>query len=55
MAAFADFERSLISERTKDGLHRAVAQGKSLGRPKGSKDKNGRKKGGYYMRYMTTK
>lgn len=32
--AFAEFERDLISERTKLGLQRAVKQGKKLGRPK---------------------
>ena len=34
LAAFAEFERSLISERTKEGLRRAVKQGKKLGRPR---------------------
>jgi len=34
---FAEIERDLISERTKEGLRRAKAQGKKLGRPKGSK------------------
>jgi len=32
---FAEIERDLISERTKEGLARARAQGKLLGRPKG--------------------
>jgi DNA invertase Pin-like site-specific DNA recombinase len=32
---FAEIERDLISERTKDGLARARAEGKQLGRPKG--------------------
>ena len=32
---FAEIERDLISERTKEGLDRARAQGKLLGRPKG--------------------
>lgn len=31
---FADIERDLISERTKEGLERARAMGKILGRPK---------------------
>jgi DNA invertase Pin-like site-specific DNA recombinase len=48
--AFAEFERSLISERTKEGLNRAKSQGKQLGRPKGSKDKNKRRKSGYIFR-----
>lgn len=33
---FAEIERDLISERTKEGLSRARAEGKLLGRPKGS-------------------
>ncbi len=31
---FAEFERSMIQERVKAGLKRAVAQGKKLGRPR---------------------
>ncbi|QIB35810.1 recombinase family protein [Ancylobacter pratisalsi] len=34
LGVFAEFERSMIRDRTKAGLARAVAQGKSLGRPK---------------------
>lgn len=37
---FAEIERDLISERTKEGLARARAQGKVLGRPKGSLGKS---------------
>lgn len=33
---FAEIERDLISERTKEGLIRARSEGKLLGRPKGS-------------------
>ena len=33
---FADVERDLISERTREGFARARASGKKLGRPKGS-------------------
>jgi len=52
LSAFAEFERSLISERTKEGLNRARIQGKKLGRPKGSKDKvkGSRRKSGYVLR-----
>jgi DNA invertase Pin-like site-specific DNA recombinase len=32
--AFAEFERSMIRQRVKAGLKRAVAQGTKLGRPK---------------------
>lgn len=49
LCAFAEFERSLISERTKEGLRR-VAQTKRLGRPVGSKDKGKRPKSGYILR-----
>lgn len=34
LSAFAEFERALLSERTKAGLVRAVAEGKTLGRPR---------------------
>ena len=37
-AAYAEFERSIIVERTLEGLERAKAEGKRLGRPKGSLD-----------------
>lgn len=36
--AFAEYERSIIQERTKAGLKNAVAKGKILGRPKGIKN-----------------
>ena len=35
VSLFAEIERDLISERTKEGLARAKADGKVLGRPKG--------------------
>lgn len=38
-AAFAQFERDIIRERTLDGLARAKAEGKKLGRPKKNKSK----------------
>ena len=50
LSAFAEFERSLISERTKEGLRRAKLSGKKAGRPKGSKDKTKRKNTGYLLR-----
>ena len=37
---FAEIERDLISERTKEGLARARAEGKLLGRPKGKLGKS---------------
>ncbi len=48
--AFAELERNMIRERTMAGLERAKKQGKQLGRPKWSKDKKKRKKGGYYFK-----
>jgi len=39
---FAEAERDYIALRTKQGLAAAKAQGKLLGRPKGSKNKKGR-------------
>jgi DNA invertase Pin-like site-specific DNA recombinase len=38
MGVFAEFERSMISERVKSGLARAKSNGKTLGRPKVSPD-----------------
>lgn len=49
--AFAQFERRLIQERINAGLEIARANGKKLGRPKGSKDKKQRRKSGYYIRW----
>ncbi len=50
LSAFAEFERSLISERTIEGLRRAKLNGKQPGRPKGSRDKKKRRKAGYLLR-----
>ncbi len=50
LSAFAEFERNLISERTKEGLARAKAEGKKLGRPWGAKDKGNRRKSGYILK-----
>lgn len=52
LSAFAEFERALISERTKEGLNRVKDAGVKLGRPKGSKDKKPRAKSAYYVREM---
>jgi putative DNA-invertase from lambdoid prophage Rac len=51
----AQFEADRISKRTLAGLARAKAEGKQLGRPKGSKDAKPRKKTGYLLRYATKK
>ena len=61
LAVFAEFERSLISERTKIALQRkkrlleSEGEGKSLGRPKGSRDKKPRRKSGYVLRHAQEK
>lgn len=49
--AFAELERELIRERTKDKLAYLKSQGQKLGRPKGSKDKEQRRKSGYWLRW----
>ncbi len=50
LSAFAEFERSLISERTKESLYRKKMNGQVLGRPVGSKDKQKRKTDGYFSK-----
>ena len=51
LAAVAELERAMIVARTRDGLARAVKQGKKLGRPVGSRDKRPRRKSGYLLRW----
>lgn len=53
--AFAQFERKLIQERINAGLKRAKSEGKTFGRPKGSKDKKIRRKSGYWLRWSQNK
>jgi DNA invertase Pin-like site-specific DNA recombinase len=51
--AIAEFERTLISERTKAGLERVRREGiRKIGRPKGSLDKKIRSTKGYFERYI---
>lgn len=50
LSAFCEFERSLIRERTIEGLKRTKNQGTRLGRPKGSTDKKPRRKSGYLLK-----
>jgi len=38
LSAISEFERELIRDRVKDGLRRAKAEGKQLGRPKKTLD-----------------
>ena len=47
----AKMESERRSERTKAGLAKAIASGKRLGRPTGSKDGGKRKRTGYLLRY----
>ncbi len=49
LSAFANFERDLISERTKEGIARTKVKGTTLGRPVGSKDKKPRPRSGYII------
>lgn len=51
LSAVAEFEREVTRENTNLGLQRARLQGKTLGRPKGAKDKKKRRKSGYYRRW----
>ena len=51
VAWVAKMESNRRSERTKAGLARAVAEGKRLGRPAGSKDKKKRSRRGYFARW----
>lgn len=54
-SAFAEFERDLIQQNTRDGLARARAEGKILGRPVGKRDSKPRRKSGYYLRHANNK
>lgn len=49
ISAFAQFERDIISERTKEGLKHAKNVGKR------GRDKRPRQKSGYYMRWIEAK
>jgi len=51
----ANFESIRLSQRVLAGLDRAKAQGKTLGRRPGSKDKGKRKRTGYLLRYADKK
>ena len=51
LGVFAEYEREMIVARTKSGLDRAKKQGKTLGRPKGSKDTKRRRRSGYLRRW----
>ena len=51
LVALAELERTNISIATKQRLEALKNMGKTLGRPKGSKDKKKRKTTGYHLRY----
>jgi len=51
MSAIGELEREMIKERTKLRIDRLKAEGKVMGRPKGSKDKKVRRKSGYHLRW----
>jgi len=54
LMVLAEYERELIVSRINSGLDRARArsEGKTLGRPNGSKDKKRRRKSGYLLRWQ---
>jgi DNA invertase Pin-like site-specific DNA recombinase len=51
MMLLAEYERELTISRINSGLDRVRAEGRTLGRPSGSKDKKRRIKSGYYLRW----
>jgi len=51
MMLLAEYERELTISRINSGLDRVRAEGRTLGRPKGSTDKKRRTKSGYYLRW----
>lgn len=53
VSAFAELERDIITERIRLGMDRKIKEGFKFGRPKGSKDKQSRRKVGYWLRYAT--
>jgi DNA invertase Pin-like site-specific DNA recombinase len=55
LMVLAEYERELIVCRINSGLARARAEGKTLGRPNGSKDTKRRKKSGYLLRWQNNK
>jgi site-specific DNA recombinase len=55
LMVLAEYERELIVSRIHSGLERAKAEGKTLGRPNGSKDTKRRKRSGYLLRWQKDK
>lgn len=54
LSAVAEWEASIISERTRQSMAYLKSTGKHVGRPLGSKDKGPRSKKGYFKRYAET-
>ena len=50
LAWAAEFESSRKSEHVKAGMARAAKADKQIGRPKGARDKQPRRRAGYYLR-----
>jgi DNA invertase Pin-like site-specific DNA recombinase len=50
-SVLAQFERDRLLERIRLGIDRAKKEGKHCGRPMGSKDKDPRRKSGYWARW----
>ena len=55
LAGFSQMEREMIRDRIKLGLARRKAEGKPVGRQKGSRDKVKRKRLGYFQREYNKK
>lgn len=55
LGTIAEFERTLIRERTVEKLSYLKSKGTKLGRPAGSKDKKVRRKSGYLLRWQDEK
>lgn len=52
LMVLAEYERELTINRINSGLDRVRAEGRSLGRPSGSKDKKRRRTSGYINRWL---
>jgi len=55
LMVLAEYERELIISRINSGLDRARSEGKTLGRPNGSKDSKRRRRSGYLLRWQNNK
>lgn len=55
LSGFAEMEREMIRERVRLSIRRRKSQGKKVGRQKGARDKNQRKRLGYFERWANKK